>query len=359
MEPFDHRIYVPILLTKRGERSALADIPDGVRRSIRPLFVVPEPDWDYDTGAPKKSVEDHIAALPTDLRECWGTGDAFVDTALLGDEALSTGDHPLVWLAGRADSLGLTLTPVVAMDSTRPYLDAVRELTSRGSSVCIRIALDHWFAGGSTQVLDDLVALLRVSAASAHVVLDAGDDVGAAVGRAALAELRSFPRILDWASVTLSATAIPVSMPSGGSTVHSIDRQDWRIYAAVCAHSLPRLPSFGDYAINGVGTGVDLDPRLMSIAATLRYTVEREWLISKGGLYKGSGGRSLGGRAVPPAALALTRHPDFLAGHCEFEDWLRRVADGGNGSSPEIWRRWATRHHLQFVTEQISRTHGP
>lgn len=360
MESFDERVYVPILLTKRGERSALELTIPGVIDLLRPIFVVPEPDWDHDNNMPKKRVEDHVSSLPAELVKTWGTGDAFLDTSLLSDEPIFGGSHPLLWLADTCAGLDLELTPVVYMDSSDEYVAAAADIAARGYGACIRLQADHFLLGGSSTPLDDLLNDLALSPEEAHIVLDLADDVGAFAGRAALAEINAFPYLDEWASLTVAATAIPDSMPSGGSSVHSIDRQDWRIYNAICAAPPKRMPTFGDYGVNGAGQGIDLDPKLMSISATLRYACNGEWLISKGGLYKGTGGRSLGGAAVPPAAKALIAESEFVSGHCQFEDWIEEVASGASGgSNPEAWRKWGTLHHLQLVTEQVATLHGP
>lgn len=360
MEPFDEHVYVPILLTKRGERSALEMTPPEVIELLRPLLVVPEPEWDYDNNVPKKSIEEHVSNLPAELVKTWGTGDAFLDTSMLADDPICGGQHPLLWIADTCVGLDLELTPVVYLNSTDEYVAAAAELASRGYGACIRLQANDFFSGGPSTDLDDLLTALGLDPEETHIVLDLADDVGSFAGRAALAEINTFPHLDDWASLTVAATAIPDTMPSGGSSVHGIDRQDWKIYTAICAAPPKRMPTFGDYGVNGAGQGVDLDPKLMSISATLRYACDGEWLISKGGLYKGTGGRSLGGQAVPPAAGALIAESGFTSGHCPFEDWIEAVAAGTTGgSNPEAWRKWGTLHHLQLVTEQVATLHGP
>lgn len=355
MDSFDDSYYVPLLLTKRGERRAIESLDPSVGRMLRPLFIVPPVDWDYENDVPAKSETAHLAGLPTQLSNTWGTEDAFLDLNFLSDAPLDGGQHPLTWFHNAAAAEGLALTPVVTFDSTPDYIAAVAAIVAAGGDVCIRAQQPHW--GPAIQMpLDEILADLTTTAPNAHFVLDLEDDVGASTGIQAAAELTNLPYALDWKSVTLASTAIPVDMPAGPG-MHTITRQDWTIYTAVrtMAATLPRVPSFGDYSINGVGIGPGIDPRVLNISATLRYTVDSEWLVSKGGLWKGNGGKSLGASSVPPAALALTTHPDYAgAGHCDYEDWLTPVSTGVGGSNPEAWRRYGTRHHLHFVTEQLA-----
>ncbi|MEZ0577299.1 beta family protein [Nocardioides sp. MH1] len=353
--------YVPILLTKRGERRALESLDPVIGDEVRPLLVVHEADWDYDLGQPKKSLDEHLSALPSDLAGSWKRP-AFIDMNDLGDGPLASGVHPLSWFHGEAASQGLELTPVVSTISTDPYLDAAQGLVADGSDVCVRLAVDEWPAGAGPADIDELLAHLGTSPAECHLVLDMRDDVGAAAARLALAELRTLPYLNDWRSLTVASTAIPESMPPG-SGLHVLPRHDWRIYAALrsgaVAPPLPRQPTFGDYAVNGASLGVDINPAVMQISATLRYTTDNEWLVAKGGLFKAHGGKSQGGMAVPPAASLLVSHPSYEAGHCAFEDWLAPVAAGQSGSNPEAWRRYATHHHITKTVPQIASLGAP
>jgi hypothetical protein len=45
---FDHHCYVPVLITKRGEHTALRGLPAATKQAMTPLFVVPPIDWDYE-----------------------------------------------------------------------------------------------------------------------------------------------------------------------------------------------------------------------------------------------------------------------------------------------------------------------
>jgi hypothetical protein len=199
-----------------------------------------------------------------------------------------------------------------------------------------------------------------VPASDAHLILDLADDVGAAAGMLAATELRTFPYLNDWLSITVAGTSVPDSMPPGAG-LHVVGRHEWRIYQALqtLPLPLPRMPSFGDYVIAGFSAGPDIDPKIMSISATLRYTVGPDMLVAKGGLWKGSAGRSLGAASVPPAAALLTGHASYMGtGHCGFEDWLQPVATGTGGGNPEMWRRVGTEHHLRVVTDQVASLAG-
>lgn len=362
MDPFGPEAYVPIVLAKRGERGALIELADHTRQRLRPLIVVPPIDWDYDSAAPRKDIHSHIAEFPKALAASWGSSPAFIDLVHLDDRPVASGRHALEWVTDQAGQLGLPLVPVVAPDRTAAYVAAAAAVIARdGNGVCVRLPIPDWPGASGPMRLDRLLNALSQSPRDAHLVLDLGADTGAAAYNLAASELRMLPYLSEWRSVTIAGTAMPQMMPAGQG-VHELTRNEWLVYRALrgVSPSLERIPSFGDYVISHVNPVVAVDPKLMSISATLRYTSGDNWLIAKGAAFKASGGRSQGGAATAPALQRLVRHPGYLgSGHCAAEAWMQQVLMGGSGGNPEVWRREGTVHHLQVVTEQVASLGAP
>jgi hypothetical protein len=354
--------YVPLLLTRRGERTALRETHDALKDQFTPLFVVHPIEWNFDLEALSKSVDVHLEGLPDELWKAWADRAAFIDLIFLEDEPMSTGVHPLVWLTDQANTLGMNLVPVVSPERTSAYRHAAALVASRdGRGACLRLSVNEWPSLSGTPVIDALLRELGVGPADVDLVLDLAHDVARTALTALAAELSTLPYLYDWRSLTVAGTGMPATMPAGKG-MHVVERQEWHVYRDLLSGRRPpsRLPTFGDYVISSPEPGGDVDPRFMNISATLRYTTGDNWLIAKGGLFKGNGGKSLGGAAMRPVAASLLSHPDFIgAGHCALEDWVAGVAAGGNGGSPEVWRRYGTRHHLQAVIEQIASLSAP
>lgn len=101
-----------------------------------------------------------------------------------------------------------------------------------------------------------------------------------------------------------------------------------------------RIPTFGDYAVAHPDPARgDVDPRVMNISAGLRYTIDGEWLVARGGLFKGTDGRSLGGAAAIPVAQMIASAPEFCGQDYSAGDaWIDQTARGAtNGGSPQTW----------------------
>jgi len=102
---FDHDRYVPVLLTRQGERHALRELSDVARNRMTPLFVVHPIDRDNDTGRPVRTVAEHLEKLAVSLARDWGSGPAFVDLRYVDTETdAGLGTHPLAVTPGTAPS---------------------------------------------------------------------------------------------------------------------------------------------------------------------------------------------------------------------------------------------------------------
>lgn len=358
----DESGYVPVLLTKRGERSAVRDLSSGARSAMTPLFVVEPVAWDYENERDAKTIDEHLVSKPQDLRDDWGTGPAFVDLNFLDDTMMASGDHPLVWLTSECRSLGLPLVPVVGIDRTPAYRAAAAAVVGRdGDGACVRLAVAEWPSARGAEI-DDLLTELALDPDDVDLVLDVGEEVSVAPSLAETAvrnELAALPFIHDWRSVVVAGAGLPKTMPAGRG-VHVLDRHEWNIYERLAIHATPRrMPTFADYAIAHPDPFLDVNPAYMSLSATLRYTAGSHWLVAKGDLFRASGGRGIGGAAVPPVAASLVAHPDFMAGHCGGDAWIEAAARGGPTGNAETWRRHGTRHHLEVVPGQVATLHGP
>jgi len=360
MITFDHHHYVPILLAKRGELQALKLLADGYTSSMTPIFVVQPLPWDYEGDTRRCSVQDHIAKVPTNLREAWGDRPAFIDMGELPDDPVEGGIHPLEWVTAAAATLGLELVPVVRPTSSVAYIDAVRRVVQRfGSEICLRLPIAAWPAVAGNAPYTQVLEAVGVASSDTHLVLDLGEDLGVAASAIAATQVRSIGALGAWRTLTVAGTSMMSTAPAG-SGVHVVAREEWAMYRSLIAARPVQIPAFGDYGIVGRGDQPDIDPRMMSISAKLRYTTDIEFLIAKGkDLYKGMGGRSHGSEAVPPAAVMLHSHPGFRTAHCEYECWIASVASlRTGGGSPGTWLKFGTLHHLQTAVEQVANLHG-
>jgi hypothetical protein len=354
MRAFDAKTYVPILLTKRAELTAISELPAPLKSTTKPLFVVHPRDIDFDGGSPKKSVADHISKLPASLIKAWGPGEAFLDLIHIDDDPVGGGEHALEWIVDECATSGLLLTPACSPTRSSDYLAAVgRVVAKHGSGICIRVTADEWPGSHGPGAVDGLMSRFSIGKPSTHLVLDVEGETGNTASTALSAELRLLPDVGDWASVTMAGSGRPSALPTTKG-LHEIDRTEWAMYRAIAASHPTRVPSYGDYGIASLET-LNIDPRVMSISGKITYTADSVWLFAKGDLFKGPAGRSMGGNSVVEPCRLVAASSKFTNGHCYFEQWVREVAAGTTqGSGPEQWLRHGTLHHLITVSEQIA-----
>lgn len=353
--------YVPILLTKRGELSAAADLSMEVRHQLAPLFVVHPIGTDFDTNTPSRSVADHVRGLGTKLARSWLTSRAFIDPFFVIDMSDHTGR--LRTIVDEAAAEGLCLVPVISPGRPAAYTATVAALHKRDrAGVCVRLSPRHWPTTlDAVHNLEALLGAVRAAPEEVDLILDLSDEVHSdSASDATRSAVLNLPYPARWRSVTLAAAAFPREL--GGlpkNSISRIPRLDWQLYrkiAKLAAAAGRRVPAFGDYAVAHPDPRLQVDPRMMSISGSLRYTSDDEFLVAKGTeLFKGRGG-GVGGEAILPAARLLAEAkefsgPEFSEGDAWIHQVVRRRASCGN---PERWRRTATNHHLVFVTDRIA-----
>lgn len=360
--PFSHRHYVPTLLTKLGERQALQDITPAVRARLTPLLSVAPIAWDWDISAPSKTIDQHLAQLPSNLATALSGSPAFIDLepAFIDETArMADGSHPLAWMLKEARTAGAALIPVVTPSRDADYLAAARSSATDG--LCLRLRTSEWPTALGTPALDGFLSSLGAAPESTDLILDAAEEVAAAPSVALTAlrnEMLALPHAGRWRTVTVSGAGFPKDLTGISKGVTPVDRIDWLTYLQLIATpGLPVTPRFGDYGVAHPDPTLDVDPRLVSISASLRYTADDVWLVAKGNLFKGAAGKGQGGAAMAPVVSAIAAHPQFAgAAHCAGDQWVDDRATGlqSGGGNMTVWRRVATAHHLTHVTEAVA-----
>jgi hypothetical protein len=358
--------YVPILPTKAGELSALVDLTPEVKAALTPLFVIHPIPFDFETDRPSKTADKHVAGLGKKVATAArGVDRAFLDPIFLSDEPTPNGmEDPAQTVITDAAQEGLALVPVIRPEQCDAHTAvAARTHHDTGVGACVRLSPHHWpTTPGRALALDRVLAAVGVGLSDADLVLDLGVEVHSelALELVGLA-LQSLPDAHGWRSLTLAGGAFPENLSQiPKNQLTRLPRLEWSLYSQASAEATAdglRIPTFGDYAVAhpDPSTG-DIDPRVISISAGLRYTIDGQWLVAKGGLFKGTGGRSLGGAAAIPVAQMIAGAPEFCGPDFSAGDaWIDQTANGGtNGGSPQTWRKAATNHHLTFVTANLA-----
>src|ERR1043165_6479537 len=149
---FDHKHYVPILKGKEREYLALRELAGDARDRLTPLIEPTPIPYDFENGAPAKTVDAHLANAVSKIVTNWGLDPVFIDLDWIpSSETMTDGRHPLKFIFDGARAVELQAIPVTGINRDAAYQAAVKNaLDSDHRGVCIRVESDD---------LDDLIDL--------------------------------------------------------------------------------------------------------------------------------------------------------------------------------------------------------
>jgi hypothetical protein len=354
---FDHKHYVPVLKWKQGEQQALQELSGPVKSFVTPLIEIPPVPWNYTLGVATKTIDQHLLRTSDQLYSCWGCSDIlFLDMHLVPPgERMSDGRHPLKYVFDEARLLGVSLIPVTGLGRDTHYQTAVREISSvdrRG--ICLRISDEHLDDDDLESLLRDTLDAVASRRAEVDLILDLADISGEnprRLSRYLVDAIRRLERFRSWRTITLVSSSFPRDLSAiPRDAIDAIPRKDWEVWNHVLSSSSGRKPSFGDYAIQHPEPP-EIDPRIMRMSASIRYTADTEWLIVKGRNVK-----TYGYGQYHDLCRHIVADPRFYGEDFSWGDeYIAECSRGETGTgNATTWRRVGTSHHIKVVCEQIA-----
>ena len=347
---FGSHHYVPVLKVKRGEKSALRSISPGAQQRITPLLEIVERKADKSP-----SVDEH---LNTAFRDLADSVRPYSRNFLDAREIASDGPSAAEEVFRRADAAGIIFAPVTGISRS---VDISAALSHRNHGLVLRLTREEFEAGGLAANLGAFTSRHSLAPEEIDLVIDLGpvdDMVTDGVVALTNAFMADVPDQTRWRTFTVSACAFPMGM--GGIDPHShhlVERADWvawrdNLYSQ--RTTLRRLPTFSDCAIQHPRGVEGFDFRTMQVSASIRYTLDNDWLLIKGESTR----VTLPTEQFPALATLLAYghlKPHFSGeGHCIGCASMKASADGASGlGSLEVWRRLGTIHHVTMTVEQL------
>jgi hypothetical protein len=353
-------IYVPVLSGKEGEYGALQALDLETRRKIMPLIDVPDVPYDWENDRPAKLLEEHVRGVADRIADAWG-GEFpfFLDFPLLREVNPAWEDpRPLQGVLSRCQERGLRLIPVVARVSQPSYLSiASAHAVASGHGAALRLFVSDFDdeVDLDTEV-DRVLHALRLGPADIDLIVDL-EEIKGDVPRTTLI-VRSLAPLLphraDWRRVILAAASFPQDLSElEAESVRNLERVEWSLWRRLQQRPDRMLrPNmlFGDYAIAHPEPR-EMDPRMMRMSASIRYTTRDSWLI-----VKGRNVRQWGFDQYYSLCEVLVQQPTYSGPTFSWADQYiaqcaeRRVGPG----NATTWRKVGTNHHLTLVASQLS-----
>ncbi|MEI2300523.1 beta family protein [Ensifer sp. MJa1] len=284
-------MYVPSLRWRQGEYQALFRLSDTAKQLVVPFILVPEPEYDFEEGRPKKTVQEQVQTFPRRYQQKWGKRQAWIDVhSNIATTTMQDGRMPMSFVFDEIRKFGSKAVPVTSLDAT-PIVNGIASQIAAIDKLGmgIRARLEHVMRPNFDQRLGSLLSSIGLMPEMADLIIDLGapnfqpyDDfadglIAAMEGVSALAAYRSlvvigtgFPQILA------------IDKPGG-----HIPRHDWIFFKTLRSklNGTGRIPNFGDYTIvHPEFTAQDM--RLLKPAGKLVYTAGDTWNVRKGGAFR-------------------------------------------------------------------------
>lgn len=350
-----HQHYFAIMKGKMGEFQAIRDLSDDVKRRTTFVWEVPALPYNHETSSFGKSLDAHVEAIAKKLHDaCPDEGHCFIDCRQLeAGLRLADGELPLASFLRRAADMGAH--PSVSDQPSQHEVEIVQTHLNAGGELLLRLSEKVFANIGFRQSLTRLMATLGARPEQTHLFFDFGqlsNQSTQSQSFAAYSAIANLERQDDWLSFSVVGGSMPVTLPPAQQSPKLLPRLEWDIWKEVIAGigTAARLPSFGDYGVSSYDV-TELNPRLITVSANIRYTGADGYWIFKG--------RSLNRFSFEQfrvLAQQLVEHPVYSGAEFSWgDDYIQQCASGAGGTgNTTTWRRVGTNHHVTLVARQLA-----
>ena len=306
--------YVPHLLTKRGEMTAVKNLSANARAKMTPIF-----------SAHGKDPAGVVVKY-------WGVDRCFVTGGSTAEVA---------GFAAQCQALGVDAIPLLDPALIDPSIAA---LVSSGLG--LRVSPGFNLASALSAA-----SSLGLPQASLDLVVDF-QGAPAALGATYASYLQTIcggiPSVGAWRTLTVLGTAFPTPLKGKSGTSFLLDRWCMRGWSSLTG--LVRRPSFGDYTVVNPFGGPLPDPRMLNVAAKIKYATQTAWLIERG---HGTKGKGFG--QYKTLATSIVGSPHWVGvKHCWGCARLHQhTLPTSTSGSHETWVQVAVSHHLELTATQV------
>jgi hypothetical protein len=350
--------YVPILKGKEGEFAALESLGGDVPAQIMPVIEIPSVPYDYGNERPTRTVEEHINNVSERLRRSWGTRPVYIDVPWANDN--EGGPFPLDVALRRCEAGGVNAVPIISRRSPQgAILAAARHAQERGVGVCVRLLVDD-FEDDVDLDADTRRLLAPFGDVAFDLILDLAD-ISNSSNPAQLVARSMFNMIPEperWRRVILAAASFPMDLSEvNAATTATIPRREWQLWRTLRRRpaGLPRQGViYSDYAI-AHPLPREIDPRIMVMSASIRYTTDDDWLVVKGRNVRQYGFEQYFDLCRDLVGLPEYCGPTFSWGDNYIAGCAAHNVGPGNATT---WRKVGTNHHITVVVRAIANLRG-
>lgn len=353
--------YVPCLRWRLAERQALDSLSDGAKDSIVPLITIPDLEFEFEDGTPKKTVEEHVSPFPKRYKEKWRIRKSWIDTDLkIQNQSMPDGRPVFTFVFDEIRKFKADAIPVASLDCTVSVVGQIAAIVAVDKKgVAIRARIEHVMKATFASNLDALLKALNVAPGDADLIVDLGTpnyEPYAAFGSALAAALSKIPNLRAYRNFILVGCAFPDTLKEIVSPGGFIERHDWKFYVELLANLPPTLrpPTFGDYATVNPAFVAQMDMRKINPAGKIVYAVKDRWMVRKGGAFRGNE-KQMHTLCNDVVKSGVFSGPWFSAG----DDYIAKCAAKTVGPSNQTkWKTVGISHHIMQVIGEVASLGG-
>jgi hypothetical protein len=349
--------YVPCLRWRLAERQALEALSDRAKDSVVPLITIPDLEFDFEDGTPKKTVGEHVGTFPKRHKDKWKTRKSWIDAdPKIQTEVMPDGRPVFTFVFDEIRKFKAAAMPVVSLDCTPKVvaqIAAIAAIDKKG--VGLRARIEHVMKASFGASLDSLLKSLKVEPEETDLIVDLGTpnyEPYAAFAAALAVALGKIPKLAAYRNFILVGCAFPDTLKEVSAPGGYIERHDWKFYVELLA-KLPkglRPPMFGDYATVNPGFVAKMDMRKINPAGKIVYATKDKWLVRKGGAFRGNE-KQMHTLSADVVKSGFFRGPAFSAG----DDYIDKCAKKVVGPSNQTrWKSVGINHHITQVIGEVA-----
>jgi hypothetical protein len=365
--PSSNTIYVPILKWKRGEFNALQDTNDIHKQIMAPILEIMPPDYNFRENIFKNNFKYKMDEASDRIVKSWRKDlPFFIDLKFIdnppklpgGRKWIKYKSNPLGRLYNQLSSKGFFPVPTVSFHSSPPfYKTASRINQSYNCGICLRIDMNILSKKNAKEKIKTFVDTLVVSQKHVDLVIDLGDFQGIQpefISQVVAIAIKNIPSPANWRKLILAGSSVPVDLSGVDIGEQFLPRTEWTVWSDLVRNKrFSRIPIFSDYGISHPELKI-LDARNINISASIRYTIDDQYVIFRG---RGVRSRGSGGNGQYRSHCKELVKRRYYSGKnfSEGDLFIYQTARGEKGpGNAETWRRQGTNHHINFVADQLS-----
>lgn len=350
-------MYVPALRWRKAESLALLRLNAKAKERVIPFITIPEREFDFDSGEPKRTIHEHVHPFVTRYEKKWGGRPAWIGVHPgIADGVMNDGRDVITYVFDGLRTLDHKIMPSIRLDAKSRLIDSVAAIVRRdGQGVAIAVRLEDLMKKDAFSRVVAMFTSIGVNEDEVDLIVDLGEPnfrPYEIFSIALIAALRRLGDLNRFRNFVLVGTAIPETFKDIGKGHNVLPRHDWLFFQTLLT-KLPsgmRRPNYGDYTVVHPSFS-PIDMRKIKSSGKLIYTTSGSWWVRKGGAFRGNEVQMHEHCRVLVDESGVFKGSDYSYG----DNYIAKcAAKEAHPSDLTRWKNVAINHHMMQVLDDLS-----